>query len=54
MLAHEDEKLEEVMPYFGERLKPCRAQILWGRAAKREPPCAASECVFHWYKEWVH
>lgn len=51
VLTHELSALAECMPYFSCRLYPCRANLFFGRSAKRQPACPAAECVYHWFKE---
>lgn len=51
VITHEDASEEETMPYLGTRLFPMVVKEFFGRAAKREPPCKAQHCVWHWWKD---
>jgi hypothetical protein len=51
VLTHEDAKEEELMPYMAVRCRPAPVLEMWGRSAKRDPPCRAEDAVFHWWRD---
>ena len=51
VLTHEKATVEEAMPYFAYRMRPCKANLVFGRAAAEAPPCEPKEAVFHWYRD---
>lgn len=52
VLTHEDATDEEKMPYLAIRCHPMVVKEFFGRAAKREPPCHPSECIWWWWKDF--
>ena len=54
VLTHEDATEEEKMPYMAVRCHPMVVKEFYGRAAKRDPPCPASECIWWWWKDVRH
>lgn len=51
VLTHEDASDEEKMPYLAIRCHPLVVKEFFGRAAKRDPPCPASDCIWWWWKD---
>ena len=51
MVTHEDATLIETMPYHMTRLRPLAPVEFYGRAKKRDPPCPAEHCLWHWWKD---
>ena len=51
VLTHEDASEEEKMPYMAIRCHPVVVKEFFGRAAKRDPPCPAADCIWWWWKD---
>ena len=51
VLTHEDATDEEKMPYLAIRCHPLVVKEFFGRAAKRDPPCPPSDCIWWWWKD---
>ena len=51
VLTHEDATDEEKMPYMAIRCHPMVVKEFFGRAARRDPPCPVSDCIWWWWKD---
>ena len=51
-LTHEDATDEEKMPYLAIRCRPMVVKEFFGRAAKKDPPCPISYCIWWWWKDF--
>ncbi len=50
LLSHEGATVHDLEPYFQHVVKPLVPLVLYGRFAKRDPPCREQECVYYFWR----
>ena len=50
LLSHEGATGHDLEPYFQHVVKPLVPLVLYGRFAKRDPPCREQECVYYFWR----
>ena len=51
LLSHEGATGPELEPYFQHVVKPLVPLVLYGRFARRDPPCHKQECVYYFWRD---
>ena len=51
LLSHEGATGHELEPYFQHVVRPLVPLVLYGRFARRDPPCHKQECVYYFWRD---